>query len=1072
MKSRYPLLAASLVAGGMGFGAPAAIGQQVIEEVVVTGSYIRRAPEDAPSPVRVLGREELEAKGRPQLADLVMTLPAVIGSENVTAQEQSVGGAGAGNINIRNMGLASTLVLLEGKRLNSGTSTSNVGEQFVDINRLPFIMIENIEILKDGASALYGSDAVAGVANFKLRTRFEGFEIQGLYQDTFKGRDTNFDSYGLPEIYREPLRAVGKDETRDTDIGAIWGFGNDRTHFVIGMNYFERDPLETAARDYAVEDIVDGASGGPSPFNLPQDQFAALSVGSPFGTLGPFPTLAYVQDPACNALGYYRTRNSGLCSTKTDLLSRDMFSRERRKQALASWTHDLSDSVEAYGYFGLSENFVEINQSPSLPITAQSRYSAANPGLRHHVYNGIATFLATGGTATPYDDDIANRLIPAGLPVVPLATEAQLSAAFGFPVTLPNFLDPVAVLDALGPVTFNGVVRPSIVNLMNNMGVPADVNGDGVVSAGEIFKDRASSQIERETRLFMAGARGDLTDSWQFDASFSFSKEEGVTTFYDTVNERLADALNGYMGPNCNRGTFENPTTPGDISQGCYWFNPFGSSILEPNTVIEDGYGNEHTLGNDAFYVSQLFGQGIARGTSELTVIDAVVSTNDFMGWTLPGGNVGLAVGAQYRKEKRSTGGNELATDPTFPFAFTGPTIPYSADQDIYALFTELALPATDRLEVQVALRYEDYGGDTGSTLDPKVAARWQAHEDWVLRASWGTSFRGPSIAQKFGRGTGLQFISAPSAAVIAEYFPGGASFGSGVFGRIPTYGNPGLKPEESVNYNFGAIWTPTDNFSASLDYFIYQYKNIIIPESASAMANDCQINWGLAGRPSPQLPDGSVNPAYLAIEACNFRNLDGNPATADILLDSQGNALTVNRSYTNGTRMWSSGLDLLTRYSMDTEWGAFSATLDLTWFLEYDIRQSITPFDTRLNPGAKIDLVGLNYTVLIGRPLPEFKSTLLLDWARNQHYAAVSTNFVSDVTEPEAVPEPLRVSSHTTVDASYTYMFTERNASVTLGAVNLFDREPPKATGFNSFSSTLHDPRGRLWYVRARYGF
>ena len=229
----------ALVAGAL-LSAPAALGQEaqevgVIEEIVVTGSYIKRAPEDAPSPVRAIGREELEAKGTPQLGDMLMRLPSVIGSENVTAQEQSVGGAGAANINIRNLGLASTLVLLDGKRLNVGTSISNRGEQFVDINRIPFIMVETVEILKDGASAPYGSDAVAGVANFKTRSNFEGFEIQALYQDSFKGSSYDFDELGLPEVYRDAIEPFNKDEASDTDIGAIWGFSNDTTSIVIDI---------------------------------------------------------------------------------------------------------------------------------------------------------------------------------------------------------------------------------------------------------------------------------------------------------------------------------------------------------------------------------------------------------------------------------------------------------------------------------------------------------------------------------------------------------------------------------------------------------------------------------------------------------------------------------------------------------------------------------------------------------------------------------------------------------------------------------------------------------------------
>jgi outer membrane receptor protein involved in Fe transport len=291
------------------------------------------------------------------------------------------------------------------------------------------------------------------------------------------------------------------------------------------------------------------------------------------------------------------------------------------------------------------------------------------------------------------------------------------------------------------------------------------------------------------------------------------------------------------------------------------------------------------------------------------------------------------------------------------------------------------------------------------------------------------------------------------------------------VFGRLPTFGNESLEPEESTNYNLGFIWTPTDALTLSLDYFNYDYDNIIIPDDYSGLANDCQINWGLAGRPASLLADGSVNPDYLAIEACNSRNLDGDAGTPDVLLDTQGNALNVQRSYANGTSLKNSGLDLLTRYVYPTEYGAFGATLDVSWFLEYEIEQAVTPFDTRLDPGATIDLVGLNYTVLVGRPLPEYKGSLLLDWAYEQHYATVVTNYVSHVTEPEAIPEPLRVSSHTTVDLSYSYRFQSLDLDLTAGAVNVFDEEPPTSSGFNSYSSTLHDPRGRLWYFRIRYG-
>ncbi|HEX7037563.1 MAG TPA: TonB-dependent receptor [Pseudomonadales bacterium] len=1039
------LLGPALAAGCLTSTAVVQAEDAPIEEIIVTGSYLKRAPEDAPSPIRVLGREELEAKGRPQLADLVTTLPSIIGSENQSAQEQSVGGAGAANINIRNLGLSSTLVLLEGKRMNQGTSTSNQGEHFVDINRLPFIMVDNIEILKDGASAIYGSDAVAGVANFKLRTDFEGFEIQAIYQDAFKGREVDFDDTGLPEIYREPIENISKDEHSDMDLGVIWGFGNDNTHFVIGGNYFERDGLDSADRERAFATGFEEVET-PSPFSFPQDMFAARQLAP--GVL--IPSTMMINDSSCVALAYYRTKNSGLCSGTADLMSRDIFSEEQRLQLLGTWTHQLNDRVEAYGHFGMSENNIVINQGPSLPLTSQIQFSPDNPGVQFEVFNGLANAIALG-------DDVANRLVPLPFPVISFIPGDTL-----------DITDPAAVLAGMGPVTFNGLARGALANLQNAMGVPADVDGDGVVEPGEIFKKRQDSEIDRETRLFMIGLRGDINDSWSFDASYSFSSEDSETTFNDTVNERIEDALNGFFGPNCDRGTVDNPTEPGDSSKGCFWFNPFGSSILFPDTVWTDGNGRQHRLGNDPAYVDALFGEGVVFAESELTVLDAVVTTQSLFGWELPGGGVGFAFGAQYRDEERRAGGNELASDPSFPFGFTGPVIPYSAKQDVYAVFAELALPLTDDFEAQLALRYEDYGGDTGDTLDPKLALRWQALESLALRASVGTSFRGPSISQKFGRGTGLQFIAPPDEEV-HDVRPG-ATFGSGVFGRLPTFGNPELEPEESTNFNIGVIWTPIDEFTLSLDYFDYDYDNIIIPEDYIGLANDCQIAWDEADRPPSILPGGAINPDYLAVEPCNFRDLDSDPGTPDILLDPVGNALNVQRTYVNGTNLTASGLDLLSRYVLGTDFGTFGITLDASWFIEYEIQQAVTPFDRRLAPGQTIDMVGLNYTVLVGRPLPEYKASLMFDWSWNQHYASIITNYSDSLTETRAEPEPLHVASHTTVDASYTYSFQQLDLSLTAGAMNLFDREPPTASGFNSYNPTLHDPRGRMWYFRLRY--
>ena len=200
-----------------------------IEEVVVTGSFIRGTPLDAPSPVQVVDRDSIEAQGAAIIWDVIKNLEINSGSitnpmvagENPGEYSQVEGTA---NVNLRNLGENSTLTLVNGKRMAPAGSTTRTGGEFVDLNSIPLVMTERIEILTDGGSALYGADAVAGVVNIIMRTEFEGIEIYGDIQglDQSNGRNLN-----------------------DATISAIWGWSSDDgdTNFVISGERFERDPV-------------------------------------------------------------------------------------------------------------------------------------------------------------------------------------------------------------------------------------------------------------------------------------------------------------------------------------------------------------------------------------------------------------------------------------------------------------------------------------------------------------------------------------------------------------------------------------------------------------------------------------------------------------------------------------------------------------------------------------------------------------------------------------------------------------------------------------------------------------
>ena len=160
----------------LGGGAAQALAQpQEVQEVVVTGSLIRGTPEDSALPVDVIGAEELARQGTPTTVELIKALPSsqgVLGDSN-QFDGRSQGQEGVGTINLRGLGSTRTLVLFNGRRLPQSANGA------VDTNLLPMGGVGRIEVLKDGAAATYGSEAIGGVVNLIAPTTFEGLAVNG-----------------------------------------------------------------------------------------------------------------------------------------------------------------------------------------------------------------------------------------------------------------------------------------------------------------------------------------------------------------------------------------------------------------------------------------------------------------------------------------------------------------------------------------------------------------------------------------------------------------------------------------------------------------------------------------------------------------------------------------------------------------------------------------------------------------------------------------------------------------------------------------------------------------------------
>lgn len=210
------------VAGDTGVaGGPSAGRKKAEEEIVVTGSRVRRKDLTTPAPVTVINREQISASGIASIGDFLQQIPEQGGATNTNVNN---GGDGETQISLRNLGAQRTLVLVDGKRWVNGGSGAGTA---VDLNSIPTAAIERVEVLKDGASAVYGSDAIGGVVNIITRRRVNGTELS---------------AYG-------GLSPHGDAQQYEVDVTS--GATGDRGNFMFTAGYFDQKPMLAGARSWA-----------------------------------------------------------------------------------------------------------------------------------------------------------------------------------------------------------------------------------------------------------------------------------------------------------------------------------------------------------------------------------------------------------------------------------------------------------------------------------------------------------------------------------------------------------------------------------------------------------------------------------------------------------------------------------------------------------------------------------------------------------------------------------------------------------------------------------------------------
>jgi len=319
-----------------------------LEEFVVTGSRIKTIDLESVAPVLTMERSQIKASGATQITDLIRKMPVTSGAAE-SGQPRSFAGDG-GQANLRGTGVGGTLVLVNGRRMVPYAFSTGGGDNFVDLNAIPIGAIERIEVLKNGGSAIYGSDALAGVINFILRKDYEGGEVHTFYETTTGG---------------DNIATWGADLT--------WGKVTDRSNLMVMANYSRRDQLMMRDRSFSASpDHTD--EGG---FDLRGwDTYPGLFD---FTTLRPVPT-----NPFATEDHLYIFWGDGLPDTFNEFERYNINTEttavsgaERVGMALLGG-YALSDSLEFFTEFSYQDNASHYQSAPA-PLDRDIIIPKTNP---------------------------------------------------------------------------------------------------------------------------------------------------------------------------------------------------------------------------------------------------------------------------------------------------------------------------------------------------------------------------------------------------------------------------------------------------------------------------------------------------------------------------------------------------------------------------------------------------------------------------------------------------------------------------------------------------------------------
>ena len=914
------------------------------EDIVVTGSRIRRDPLNQTAPVITLDDAAIQRTGLTSVADVLQRLPSAAGGLNTKVNNSGNlgnppdgGGVGAGSaeIDLRYLGAKRTLVLVDGLRYVNGTSGSGIPAT-VDLNTIPASMIDRIEVLQAGASPLYGSDAIAGVVNVITKQRQEGLRLSGQF-GTFRAGDGH--TYNIDASYGIQSETTG-------------------TSLVFGASYVKQEAVRSSNRQIS---------------------------------LFPNPGQTACTDPV------------GGCS-----------------------------SAAVNGRFLTSFGNQTIAGPPdSTPTLAELRPFTAADRFNFAPFNYILTPSERYGAWVSFRQELGggtNLRVKASYN----RRNSQNQAAFE-----PLFIGPDA---GNGAGSLFDTLSIDRTNPYNPFGVTLEsgVNPDGTPNG------RTANYSFVARRLVEAGQRtfNQRVDTFSATATLDGNFEVGSRKFYWDANVALGvnDAHQSFTG-NVRADRVAQALGPiSNCTAGCVPLNLFGGAgSITPAMLDYIGFTE--------------------RDKSDQHLWDYTINVSGDLA-DLPAGPLAIAVGYEHRVQSASF------TPDAIVAAGLGADIPaqpargrYNSDE----VYAELRVPILkdkplfSSLEVDGAVRHANYSL-SGSSTTYTGTGLWKPTADLLIRGSYTTGFRAPSLGELFGgrsrfdlpvtdpcssAATGLfQTNATVRANCIADGVPANGSYAEDP-GQLPviTQGNRNLNPEKSRNITGGVVYAPqwarnsgfASLFNVEVNYYDIRVRKAIAAFDPNATLNNCALRGDAA-------------------------------SCALVVRTSNGFINEINGTLQNLDSIRTRGLDFTGNYrSPETGIGSFGLSLNATRLLKYVLSAS--------NGFVVLDRKGTER----GSPdqaFPKYKGNATIDWQSGTLGASFTGRYIDHVTESGA-DNVLKSRFYGDVQFRFTPLIMGKRIGISAGVNNVFNSAPPACVtcSLNNFDPTTYDVPGQFGYLKLSVG-